>query len=69
MTSSLILIKRINSNVTEQREIEKFGVGNLFPDSHPPEFSFFNKKRIDVALGISMELCIVTAKWCSKKID
>ena len=48
--------------MTEQREIEKFGVGNLFPDSHPPEFSFFNKKRIDVALGISMELCIVTAK-------
>ena len=36
--------KSINLNVTEQRKIEKFGVGNLFPDSHPPEFSFFKKK-------------------------
>ena len=37
--------------MTEHRKIEKFGVGNLFPDSHPPEFSFFKKKCIDVALG------------------
>ena len=32
--------------MTVQRKIEKFGVGNLFPDSHPPEFSFFKKKCI-----------------------
>ena len=37
--------------MTEQRKIEKFGVGNLYPDVHPPEFSFFKKKCIDVALG------------------
>ena len=37
--------------MNEQRKIEKFGVGNFYPDSHPPEFSFFKKKCIDVALG------------------
>ena len=37
--------------MTEQRKIEKFGVGNLYPDIHPPEFSFFKEKCIDVALG------------------
>ena len=37
--------------MTEQRKIEKFGVGNLYPDIHPPEFSFFKKKCIDVAIG------------------
>ncbi len=38
-------------NMTEQRKIEKFGVGNLYPDIHPPEFSFFKEKCINVALG------------------
>ena len=37
--------------MTEQRKIEKFGVGNLYPDINPPEFSFFKKKCIDVAIG------------------
>ena len=32
--------------MTEQRKIEKFGVGIFNPDSHPPEFSFFKKKCI-----------------------
>ena len=43
--------KNKNLNMTEQRKIEKFGVGNLYPDIHPPEFSFFKEKCIDVALG------------------
>ena len=37
--------------MTEQKKIEKFGVGNLYPESHPPEFSFFKKKCIDVKVG------------------
>ena len=43
--------KQKNLNMTEQRKIEKFGVGNLYPDIHPPEFSFFKEKCINVALG------------------
>ena len=43
LTGSLKLEKVKNLNMTEQRKIEKFGVGNLYPDIHPPEFSFFKK--------------------------
>ncbi len=37
--------------MTKQKKIEKFGVGNLYPDINPPEFSFFEGKCIDVSLG------------------
>ena len=37
--------------MTELRKIEKFGIGNLYPDSHPPKFAFFKKECIDVELG------------------
>ena len=36
--------------MTEERRIEKFGVGNLYPDSNPPEFSFFKRTACNVEL-------------------
>ena len=51
LTGSLKLKKSKNLSMTKQRKIEKFGVGNLYPDINPPEFSFFKEKCIDVALG------------------
>ena len=36
--------------MTEERKIEKFGVGNLYPDRNPPEFHFFSS-CIDVEIS------------------
>ena len=36
--------------MTEERKIEKFGVGNLYPDRNPPEFHFFSS-CIDVEMS------------------
>ena len=36
--------------MTEVTKIEKFGVGNLYPDSNPPEFSFFKRTACNVEL-------------------
>ena len=36
--------------MSEERKIEKFGVGNLYPDRNPPEFHFFSSV-IDVEMS------------------
>ena len=36
--------------MSEERKIEKFGVGNLYPDRNPPEFHFFSS-CIDVEMS------------------
>ena len=36
--------------MTEERKIEKFGVGNLYPDRNPPEFHFFSS-CIDIEMS------------------
>ena len=37
--------------MTEERKIEKFGVGNLYPDRNPPEFHFFRSECIEVDMS------------------
>ena len=37
--------------MTEERKIEKFGVGNLYPDRNPPEFHFFRSECIEVEMS------------------
>ena len=36
--------------MSEEKKIEKFGVGNLYPDRNPPEFHFFSS-CIDVEMS------------------
>ena len=36
--------------MSDERKIEKFGVGNLYPDRNPPEFHFFSS-CIDVEMS------------------
>ena len=37
--------------MSEERKIEKFGVGNLYPDRNPPEFHFFRSECIEVDMS------------------
>ena len=37
--------------MSDERKIEKFGVGNLYPDRNPPEFHFFRSECIEVEMS------------------
>ena len=37
--------------MSEERKIEKFGVGYLYPDRNPPEFHFFRSECIEVDMS------------------